>query len=424
MRREIKLNIAVVVATIGWLAMVDGLTMLSAWLPDENKEAMQESNYFEVPVKQQIEIAREHVSLSVAVKNLRQRHPALYFYPPAVGTASEPTVYVMENEKLIESGSSAGLSEEQVDALTVRLNQDKQAIAQEKTIESEAQTEHRIQRLSWALTLRSVLFIAGLGTILYWWKRSPQCVFPEEAEVDTRTQLWTWRTTYGVVLAVLYLVSLTVFAVTLLPPEFVRGQTYATFDTMSGILLAVLSWSILYGVSRIKKVPLNVVAYLRVPETGEQWRNVLQLGLGGFLVTYVIETFIECAYVAVTGQVPDSTNPVTMSLAESARSHNVTYLLMYLFAIGITAPITEEPLFRGFLYTALRGFWGVAPAALVSGFVFAVVHGDLPGLWELWAFGAMAALFLHRSGTLLVPMIIHGLANSFEMLEAVILWWN
>lgn len=422
--RDIVLNLLLVFATIGWFAMAGGLLLATTLLPRENQEAMQDVDFFEVPFRQQAAIAREHILLAIAAQKLRERYPILRVYPPAVGTASQPHVYVEENRKLLKELDASTLPDKVVDTYLEQLKKDEADVAQSKLLESEEATESRMQRLLWALGLRTLLFAAGLAAMFYWWKSRPEPVFPEENYNETRRRLWTWRTTYGVVLAVAYLVALTIFGVMLLPPGFVRSQTYASFDMLSGIFLGVLAWSILFAVSRIRTVPLSVVAAWRLPATASQWKTVVKFGVCGYLITYALETFIECAYVLVTGLVPDSTNPVGVALAASALSHNVSNLVMYLVAIGITAPITEEPLFRGFLYSALRGFWGVPAAAMVSGAVFAIVHGDLPGFWELWAFGIMAAVFLQRSGTLLVPMIIHGLSNSLELFEMAILWWK
>ena len=44
--------------------------------------------------------------------------------------------------------------------------------------------------------------------------------------------------------------------------------------------------------------------------------------------------------------------------------------------LGLLAPVAEELLFRGWLYTALRARWGVAPGFVITAILFAAMHWD------------------------------------------------
>ena len=81
------------------------------------------------------------------------------------------------------------------------------------------------------------------------------------------------------------------------------------------------------------------------------------------------------------------------------------------------APFAEEFLFRGFLFTGLRARWGVLPAAVFSSLLFSLVHGySFAGTILIACFGLLMCALYHRTGTLLVPMIIHALTNALLML--------
>lgn len=81
------------------------------------------------------------------------------------------------------------------------------------------------------------------------------------------------------------------------------------------------------------------------------------------------------------------------------------------------APFAEEFLFRGFLFIGLRARWGVLPAAVFSSLLFSIGHGySLYGTILIACFGLLMCAFYHRTGTLLVPMIIHALTNALLML--------
>ena len=91
------------------------------------------------------------------------------------------------------------------------------------------------------------------------------------------------------------------------------------------------------------------------------------------------------------------------------------------FVVCVLAPLAEEFLFRGFVFTALRG-WGVAVAAIVSGMIFGGIHitNYLGQDWRLAAaslltlsvFGVILALLFWRTGSLLPCIALHAVNNS------------
>jgi membrane protease YdiL (CAAX protease family) len=84
-------------------------------------------------------------------------------------------------------------------------------------------------------------------------------------------------------------------------------------------------------------------------------------------------------------------------------------LLFFLVGGGI-APIAEEVLFRGYLYTYCRR-WGVLTALTLSTAVFVALHlpSGLP-LTQILG-GIVFALAYEGSGSLLAAILIHGLGN-------------
>jgi uncharacterized protein len=99
--------------------------------------------------------------------------------------------------------------------------------------------------------------------------------------------------------------------------------------------------------------------------------------------------------------------------------------VLLLLSAGLTcvvAPICEEFLFRGFMFTALRNWRGTLPAAVITGLVFGGVHaGSAPALdlAPLAALGFGLCLLYRYTGSLYPCMIAHSLNNSlaFASLE-------
>jgi membrane protease YdiL (CAAX protease family) len=82
---------------------------------------------------------------------------------------------------------------------------------------------------------------------------------------------------------------------------------------------------------------------------------------------------------------------------------------------GLLAPLVEEVLFRGFLFRNLRDVMGGWLACLVSGLAFALVHLDAGRILPLAALGAWLAYLFERSGSLAVPIGVHGLWNLGQL---------
>ena len=94
-------------------------------------------------------------------------------------------------------------------------------------------------------------------------------------------------------------------------------------------------------------------------------------------------------------------------------------LLLALLVVGVGAPLSEELLFRGFLFSALAGSrLGFGGAALVTSASWAALHyGYTPiGLTEVFLVGLLFAWLLWRTGSLWVAIFCHALYNSFIIL--------
>jgi len=115
--------------------------------------------------------------------------------------------------------------------------------------------------------------------------------------------------------------------------------------------------------------------------------------------------------------------PEEEKLLETLGSNESTALLLASAALTcVVAPICEELLFRGYIFTALRNWRGTLPAALITGLLFGLVHvGSAPALdlVPLAGLGFGLCLLYRYSGSLYPCMIAHSLNNSlaFSSLE-------
>ncbi|MCC6910258.1 MAG: CPBP family intramembrane metalloprotease [Phycisphaerales bacterium] len=98
-----------------------------------------------------------------------------------------------------------------------------------------------------------------------------------------------------------------------------------------------------------------------------------------------------------------------------AASPGDPWLIAMALAVVVMAPVIEEVIYRGALLGCLRGFSRSPWTAIVlSAALFAAMHigtaADvaIPGLF---VFGVGLGIVYERSGTLLAPMVMHGLFN-------------
>jgi membrane protease YdiL (CAAX protease family) len=83
--------------------------------------------------------------------------------------------------------------------------------------------------------------------------------------------------------------------------------------------------------------------------------------------------------------------------------------ILFFIVGGIVAPVAEEIVFRGIIFSYLRR-WGLPAAVLISTAIFAALH--LPAVPVTQVVGGMVfAIAYHISGSLMTPILIHTLGN-------------
>jgi membrane protease YdiL (CAAX protease family) len=106
----------------------------------------------------------------------------------------------------------------------------------------------------------------------------------------------------------------------------------------------------------------------------------------------------------------------------NALGTNETALLLVASALLTTviAPICEETLFRGYIFSALSKWKGWLPGAVLTGILFGAVHvGSAPveDLVPLGMLGFALCFLYRRTGSLYPCIAVHSLNNSFAFGE-------
>jgi uncharacterized protein len=107
------------------------------------------------------------------------------------------------------------------------------------------------------------------------------------------------------------------------------------------------------------------------------------------------------------------TQPEQEDIAEGFGPVPVQILL-----IVIAAPISEEVLFRGYLFGGLREKLSTWVAALIAGTIFGALHAltGISAVPPLIALGAIFCLLYEKTGSIVPGIILHVLNNSVALL--------
>lgn len=91
-------------------------------------------------------------------------------------------------------------------------------------------------------------------------------------------------------------------------------------------------------------------------------------------------------------------------------------LLMMIFWMGIIAPVAEEMIFRWLIYLRLRDWLKMPVAAVISGLIFGIYHGNIVQGIYASILGTAFAWILEMSGNIYSSMLLHIGANIWSLL--------
>lgn len=129
---------------------------------------------------------------------------------------------------------------------------------------------------------------------------------------------------------------------------------------------------------------------------------VVALGLAGTLVMMLLSDLI--------GLDPDGSHPAPDMIAGGG----IVPILALISLAVVWAPVVEEIFFRGALQHHLRRSHGFFLSALITGFIFAVIHPQgLVGIPVLTAIGFVFSMLREWRGSIIAPIVAHAINNGF-----------
>ena len=186
---------------------------------------------------------------------------------------------------------------------------------------------------------------------------------------------------------------------------FFLGSTQGTVVSWSVIISALLMSIITVGLVRLRGG--NITQYLAL----QSFSVKAAIGLFGIWLLFMIGSQ------ALTYWLDKTPLDFVDALYQSVSS---VWLLIVVMVV--IAPLYEELVFRGLLWSAIAEQFtdarrGVLVASLLTSVVFAFIHMQY-GIYEISTIVVLALIFCYariKSGSLLLPMLLHVLNNGAAM---------
>lgn len=230
-------------------------------------------------------------------------------------------------------------------------------------------------------------------------------------------QLWGTMATV-LMAAILYIVPTVIVIVVLQSLLIGRGysvdQVTKYFETTTGqfvfmALTAVLSLFVLFILMRITGENKRTIALTR-PRVDA----LVQLGKA-VVVYYVL--------LIITGFIIQEFTPIDTNQQQDIGFTDTsgTQLILVFISLVILPPITEELMFRGFLYSRFRKYFSIIGAAIIISLLFSVAHlqlgnGEAP-LWTAAIDTFLLSLILvwlrEKTGSIIPGIGLHAIKNGF-----------
>jgi membrane protease YdiL (CAAX protease family) len=209
---------------------------------------------------------------------------------------------------------------------------------------------------------------------------------------------YSWEANLAAAGLLLWVLGVSVTLTFLLPLSLVLVVAQAL------VIVPVLGWVLLRGLPLRDTFRLRPVGF----------RTVILSALIGMTSWPIISAAATLLDKPLSRIGPYPATPAPSGWLEAA-AYAVTFLLI--------APLTEEPIYRGFVLRAWlrRGAW---TGIVVSGFLFGLVHSQIAATVPIAFLGMILAWMSHRSGSIRNTIVAHAFYNLVPTLFYVLPAWQ
>ncbi len=154
---------------------------------------------------------------------------------------------------------------------------------------------------------------------------------------------------------------------------------------------------------------------------GLRWERAWQLLVivpGGLLIMWSLMFGLHLVgYMEFLEELGVETVQEAVKILQEQR--DIAVLIAMGLSVCIVAPITEEIIFRGYLYPVAKRFGGAWIAIVVTGIIFAAAHGGIMTLLPLTVFGILLAIVYEKTKSIWAPIGVHMAFNTVTFVVQV-----
>lgn len=185
------------------------------------------------------------------------------------------------------------------------------------------------------------------------------------------------------------------------------GWHPATRALLGKVLIFGLGASILFGVPRLRR---QCVYFLRPQIPRDRRLEVTVVTAAKLLFPFALAGGYALWHWIAGGEarLAHYVRGWRSDEAELAHAFLAAHMLQMFLLAGIVAPVLEELVFRGLLYSAWERQWGWFPSMLATSLLFGLYHPDVVSAF----LGSVIFVCLYRrTGSLWAPIIAHAVTN-------------
>lgn len=253
------------------------------------------------------------------------------------------------------------------------------------------------------LAYQLFLLLAGIACCIHFFFLSKRTL-----RIESHQAVPGWRLSFADfffgLFAIVFTILLVVSALATLVPIAPEGDAIELILSGGGMQIAALL--VLYAFYKMSpgkfQDPIN--------SRKLTWADASKAALYSFLIVIAIMLPVTAAWVYVLeafGQEIELQETVVIF----SQTDDLPIMLLMIVVIVLGAPLSEEVLFRGCLYRFLKAKMSVGAAMILSAFLFALLHPNLPGFVPLFILGVVLAYAYEKTGSIKVPILIHGIFN-------------
>ena len=174
----------------------------------------------------------------------------------------------------------------------------------------------------------------------------------------------------------------------------------------------------------ISSIPLAFIAIRPIRRTAREMYLLHPMNPGApkiiagivFVISFTLSTQIAAILVNAAA--------VSNSYGEVVTSQYSCHPVIGVIVACLIAPVAEEILFRGIIFTSFRRYTPIFLAVIISGVIFGIYHGNIVQGIYAFIFGCLAALSYEYYGHFAAPVAVHVLQNLVAYLGTYLLLQN